>query len=455
MRLARPLFVLSLAAAFAGCSRHVTEPTPPGSGAAPRLVASHPAARSEGNFYTTVIWAEFDRPLDPRTVSDRSVFLKLDGQRQACVVTYDSTTRRVVLDPVADLKLQRTYTVEFSTAIESAAGVALEPNLYFQFSTNSLRQLLYDFPGHGDLVGPLSRLGWGGDQGALNDVFHEVYVGTDSIAVAQRQVPYLQRTVFTRLLPSAAWPRGQRVYWAVTAHNVTTGERLDGPVAAFDVVDANWPVFTTPALAAKDYGSMNAQSRVIYCQRTELPSGPTFNAAIHWDLFAEDFLGERLVPEDALVVGATVEISALHTNTYKGRFSSGPSLWLAQNDWQACAIVSPGPPYPEVNGLLGEGVFVDSFAVRFDSPRLAAFMEAELQGDVYLHGTLLRTLENIFYESPGSSEPSRRPRLTLQYVLPDPATPNAAAARAARRQALEKPAQRRSVRLDPAKGPPL
>jgi hypothetical protein len=454
MRLARPLFVLSLAAAFAGCSRHVTEPPPPGSGASPRLVASHPAARSEGNFYTTEIWAEFDRPLDPRTVSERSVFLKLDGQRLECVVTYDPTTRRVVLDPVAELKLMRTYTVEFSAAIESADGVALAPNLYFQFSTNSLRQLVYDFPGHGGLVGPLSRLGWGGVNGPLNDVFHEVYAGTDSVAVAQRQVPYLQRTVFTRLLPSVAWPRGQRVYWAVSSHNVTTNERLDGPVSAFEVVDAGRPVVTR-VLGARDYGSMNAQSRLIYCQRADLAAGPTFNAAIHWDLFAVDFLEERLVPDDALVVGATVEITALHTGSNRGRFSSGPSLWLAQNDWQACAIVAPGPPYPEVNGLLGEGVFVDSFLVRFDSQRLAAFMEAELQGDVQLHGTLIRTLENIVYESPGSLEPTWRPRLTLEYVLPGPAPPNAAAARAGRRQALEKPAQRRSARLDPARAPPL
>lgn len=458
MRLTRPLVVLSLAAALAGCSRHVTEPTPPGA-AAPRMIASQPVARSAGNFYTTEIWGQFDRPLDERTVSEQSAFLKLDGQRVPCVVTYDATTQRIVLDPVPDLTLQRTYTVEFSTSIESAEGVPLAPNLYFQFSTNSLYVLTYDFPAHGDLIGPLSRLGWGGSRGPLNDVVHEVYAGADSLAVAQRLVPWIQRSAFTRLLPSVAWPNGQRIYWAITSEHTSTGERLDGPVSSFEVADAGLPVFTQ-VLGAKDYGSMNGTSRVTYCQRADLPAGPLYNAALHWDLFAVDALGERRIPQGARVVGATVQVTAFHTppgvtNTNKGRFSSGPSLWLAQNDWIACSIVSPGPPYPELSGLLSQGEFVDSFVVRFSAARLAAFMEAELENDPYLHGTLLRTLENIFYESPGSSDPSWTPKLTLQYVLPGAAGPNAAAARAVRRQAHEKTAERRSVRLDPAKGRPL
>lgn len=457
MRLTRPLVVLSLAAAFAGCSRHATEPPPPGAGA-PRLVASFPAARATGIFYTTDIWGEFDRPLDRRTVNAQSVFLKLDGQRIACAVTYDSTTtHRIVIDPIPDLLLQRTYTVEFSTSIRSAAGVPLDPNVFFQFSTNSLRRVQYDFPAQGSLVGPLSSLGWGGSQVPLNDVFFEVYVGTDSVAVEQRTMPYIQRTVFTRLLPSVAWPRGERVYWAVTAHHATTNERVEGAVRAFEVVDASLPVITrqVPPL---DHGSMNATNRTTYCSSAQLPAGPTYNAAIRWNLTARDPVGERLVPDGALVVGARMELTA-QPQSSKQFANQRPSLWLAQADWgAACAVVSPGPPYPEGNGLLAEATMVDTAIVAFDTPRLAAFLEARLHNDIYLHGALVRTLVNTFYYSPlETTFPDRVPKLTVQYVLPPSGSVRAATAagRAVRRQALEKTAQRRSVRLDPSKGRPL
>src|SRR5262249_37832732 len=119
----RLLRLLVLVTALSGCSKHATEPTavaPPA--APPELLSSQPAPRATGVIYDAEIWAQFSRPLDPRTIGPTSVFLKLDGQRVPLAVGYDALSRRNIIRPAATLELQRTYTAEFSTAVHGLDG---------------------------------------------------------------------------------------------------------------------------------------------------------------------------------------------------------------------------------------------------------------------------------------------------------------------------------------------
>src|ERR1051325_9619371 len=86
------------------------------------------------------------RPLDGRTVSPLTVFLKLDGQRVAITTNYDGSTRRIFVHPIPLLELQRTYTVEFSPGVKGFDGTPLPTDVFYQFTTNSLRRVVYDYP---------------------------------------------------------------------------------------------------------------------------------------------------------------------------------------------------------------------------------------------------------------------------------------------------------------------
>jgi hypothetical protein len=420
MRNRRLVASLIVVAAFAGCGKHATEPPPPSVPGSPVLVASEPPARSSLVLYDATIWGQFDRDLDPRTIDSLGVFLKLDGQRINCGVAYEASTRKIHITSRTTLLLQRTYTVEFTPAIESAEGVPLAKTLFFQFTTNSLRRIVYDWPPQGGVAGPLTRLAWGGSQGPVNETKFRVYADPDSMSVANRTTAPLQDNVFTRLLPSAAWPRGTRIYWAVTSENVPTHELMHGPVTWFDVI-GDAAVERTLIVHGKDHGSRNAQNTISYCANVELPCGPAFNGAIHWNLVD--------LPLGALITGATVRLAATQNNRYS---TSLPFLTLSQNEWVACSIVNPGPPYPEVNGMLSTATPVDTIRVDFSDPRLGAFFEAYLGKDPYTFGTLVRALSTISYSSPLQGDPTRQPFATIRYVLPTGLDPKATSVRNAR-----------------------
>src|SRR5215467_1039875 len=186
-RLSLPLLVLI--ATLSGCSKHSTDSTaPPAAPPVPELVAMQPPARSPSAIYDSAIWAQFDRPLNPRTVDTLNVYLKLDGQRIPITVAYDAASQRVTLTPEVVLQLQRTYTVEFSTAVKGADGTPIAPGVFYQFTTNSLRRPSYDFP-VAALEGPVATLGWGGTQGPSGNILFELYASTDSNAVLARTAP--------------------------------------------------------------------------------------------------------------------------------------------------------------------------------------------------------------------------------------------------------------------------
>ena len=396
-----------LSALFAGCSKHATEPPPPpATGAAPALLATQPAARSSSASYDGEIWAQFDRPLDGRSVNAQTVFLKLDGQRITVTVTYDGITRRVFLRPAAALELQRTYTVEFSTSVKGFDGTPIPEGVYFQFTTNSLRRIAYDYPADNALEGPVAALGWGGTKGPDGNLFFEVYASLDSVVVARRAVTYLQRSVFTRLLPSAEWPLGSRVFWAVTSENLTTHERMDGDVHSFRTLDPSTPIESV-LIRPQDVGSNDIRSATTqYCGRVDLPSGPGFNAGLHWNY--------QDVPSNARLASATLRLFFL--DIYAGSFNgTRPSLWLAQNEWSACAMRAPGPPYNELSGLLANAVPFDNLENDFTSPRLAAFLEAQRRGRTLIYGTLVRTNSDIRFHSAGAPDPNKRPFIEVRF----------------------------------------
>ena len=400
------LFVLVLVAALSGCSKHATESTaPPPAPPVPALVATQPPARSPSALYDSDIWAQFDRPLDPRTVDTLNVYLKLDGQRIPMTVGYEAATQRVTLTPRVVLELQRTYTVEFSTAVRGADGAQLPPGVFFQFTTNSLRRPTYDFPLTTGVEGPVATLCWGGTQGPTNNILYELYASTDSAAVLARTAPMLARSVFTRFVPAAAWPLGTTVYWAVTSENLTTHERLAGSLRSFMTLDASTPLDSV-TIPARDHGSKSTTSGLQGCNSQTFSTGGNFNGALHWDV------GQ--IPGDARLqsVSLKLNISATDTSTVQG---TQPALWMAQNEWLPCSMNSPGPPYNELTGLLATANAENSKTAVFSSDRLAGLLEAQLRGRGLLYGTLVRAGHAVSFHSTLSGDFASRPSAVVRF----------------------------------------
>jgi hypothetical protein len=321
-------------------------------------------------------------------------------------VSYDAGTQRVFLRPTVLLALQRTYTAEFSPAIKALDGTALPAGVYFQFTTNSLRRVSTDYPAEDALEGPVACLGWGGTNFTGGQVLYEVYASTDSEAVARRTIPYLQRAVFTRLLPAQAWPQGQRVFWSLTSENVTTHERLDGELHSFRIFDATVPLDSL-VLHAADHGSNKINvPNTQYCNNVLLPSGPSYNAAIHWNLTG--------LPSNARLAGVTMKL--FFADVSSGQFAAAkPSAWLAQNDWAQCGIRANGLPLAELTGLLSGSVGVDALENDLTSPRLAALIEAQLRRRTFLYGTLVRTLTDVTFHSSTTADPAKAPAMVVRY----------------------------------------
>lgn len=401
-----------LCAVLAGCSKHATDSAAPASqGPPPAVLATQPAPKSSSAIYDSDIWAEFDRPLDPRTVSPLTVYLKLDGQRLPITVSYDGISRRIFLHPTVVLALQRTYTAEFSTSVKGLDGTPLPEGVYFQFTTNSLRRISYDYPLVNDLEGPVACLGWGGSVSLDGNLFFDVYASGDSVAVARRATPVLQHTVFRRFLGASAWPLGARIYWAVTSENETTHERMDGNVQSFRTLDPSTPMDSV-VMKALDYGSNNIRSSATTqsCNTQLLQSGPSWNAGIHWNYAS--------IPANVRLAGATMELS--FTDPLAGSFNATkPTAWLAQNDWQACVMRGGGLPFTEATGLLASAVPYDSTRNDFTSDRLAGFVEAQYRHRTMLPGTLIRTLTDTNFNSPALIDQTKVPQVVVRfYRLP-------------------------------------
>jgi Big-like domain-containing protein len=404
------LTILVLVAALSGCSKHASDTTaPPPAPPVPELVAMNPPARTPSALYDSDIWAQFDRPLDARTITTLNVYLKLDAQRIPITVSYDAAAQRVTLTPTVVLELQRTYTVEFSTAVKGSDGTPLAPGVFFQFTTNSLRRPTYDFPIPTSLEGPVATLCWGGAQGPTNNIFYELYASTDSAAVEARTAPMLLRSVFTRFVPATGWPLGSTIYWAVTSENLTTHERLAGSVRSFQTLDPGTPIDSV-VIRARDHGSKSATSTQQFCSQKTFSTGGGFNGALHWDLSP--------IPTGVRLQGATVTLST--TSGSAGTIAtSNPTLWITQNDWSPCSIVSPGPPWNELTGYLASAVAESPSTAVFTSDRLAGLLEAQYLNRGLLFGTLVKADQVISFQSTLADDVPMRPTGVIRfYRLP-------------------------------------
>ena len=369
------LFPIALFVALTGCTKDAAGPMdpPPASVDGPRIVATVPAARSEGVLYDTEIWAGFDRGLEASSVDSTSVFLKLDTQRVSCAITYEAAPRRIRVRPRATLQLQRTYTVEFAAALRALDGTTLGERQFFQFKTNSLRRPTYSYPDSAALEGPVVMLGWGGNGGVSSQLIHEVYASPDSAAVVARSLAPLQRATSLTFLPRTAWPRGTSVYWSVTTENQATGERLAGHVRRFETYSEAWPVDSV-TWTMLDYGGSRFQTpRIQYCNQISQFAGPDHSLAMH-------FRQPPVALTNAAVVSARIYVPL--QSGYADSLSGNPlTAWQTLTDFTACSFGWPGPPYPDANGRLGaaEACEAPSTAmVREDG--LAAWFEQNARG---------------------------------------------------------------------------
>ncbi len=397
----------------AGCSEKVT-PVAPHVNLPPEAVTMFPAPRATGVFYDTSIWAQFDRELDAASVDTFSVYLKLDTRRQPVTVTYQPIVRRVLIVPRGPLELGRMYTVEVSARVRTQDGDSLGAPLRWQFTTNTLRRLVYEWPAEGALEGPHVMLQWGGNGAASNNILYEVHASSDSAAVANRTFAPLQTHAYLNYLPRIAWESGRRTFWSVTAINLTSGERLSGGVRSFEVYPADAPV-DSMVVPIADYGGAGSNNRVQFCGAATLPTGPSYNAGMRWSLN-----GERpwLRVADARL---TMYASTISAGTVG---SAGTQLWYAQNPWNACLFTLNGIPYTESNGLVATAV-VNGLRAEYREPALAAFTEAAGRWGNW-HGVLFRGNANVTWDYLTPGVPG--PELTVWYYR-TPSTPGAIAAR--------------------------
>lgn len=358
---------LAAAAAFTACGKDA--PVAPAPAAPLKVVAVQPPARTSGYSFDGQIWALFDRPLDPKSVDTTTVFLKKDTQRLACAVSYEPTSRRVVVVPRAPLGLNTTYTVLLTTRVKAKDGTPLAADYLWQFSTSSIRRLTYLTPSPSETATPVAMLSWSSPDAVPGTLQFDVYAGTDSLAVAAHTTAPVARTASTWFLPRAYWPANTRVYWTVSTLNTTTGERLESPVAGFTVGSPDAPsrTVTVPML---EWGGIRAGNALQYCTQTTVPMGTGTIAAVRFDLNPAT-LGRR-VKSARLVMYALSNTSFIPFLT---AWTGTPATW------PVCGMVYPGPPYPEVGGELASGrVGTASNQIVMESVALAAWAEGMLRG---------------------------------------------------------------------------
>ncbi len=418
---------LALALLPGACSRHAPTPLQPQAPPPPlQIAAVSPPPRSSGVPCDSLeIWAEFTEPLDSTTVTPLNVFFKIDTRRLPILVRWDGAHRRIVVTPLATIRLLQTYTVQLSPNLRSLSGAALGTSWSWQFTVNSVRRPTAPAPADGTAgESPFVALAWSGNGSGDGAASYEVYAGTDSAAVAARAAPRLYAGSLTRILPRTRWAQDRPVYWAVTSINALTGEHLRGPVWRFAAVSASLPVDSLQVpLGFSDYALRGVQGSVLaVCQGTELVFGPSYVAGLAWNLGG--------VPSAIRLAGARLVLSATPGNE-ASLAASATGLWYTTGTWQCARINLSGTPATnEADGHLAAGQADAPGRVRFESDTLTAHLEACVRLTGY-YGYLLRASAEVHCAS--EADPVRGPRLTLYYYR----LPAAASALAARRAGVE------------------
>lgn len=409
-RLAARLAVLAVLALAAGCSKDPAAPVAPPPAPPPGLVASEPPAFAAHVLDDTPVWGQFSRLLDPRTVDTTTVFLKVDTRRVPVSVEYESFTRRVIVRPRSTLSLSTTYTVEFSPEVRDTGGVRLGRTVFFQFTTSSLRRPRVDYPAAGEVESPFATLAWSTTAAPGTVPTYELYTGLDSMTVALRQVPAVPNGALTNYYPARPWPRGARVYWAVTAVNAARGDRVDGATQAFVTFGSDAAVDSL-VLGVQDWSGTDPQ-RFQYCTLDRVWSGPlgVYSGGMRFALanrrtlrLSEARLELHTAPEYADSVAQALP---------------GLALWAAQADWTPCAARVPGPPTVDPLRMLARArAGTDPRQVVFAGDTLAAFFEWQARRGGQF-GPAFQSTPVFPYLSGATLNSADRPRLVLTFFVP-------------------------------------
>lgn len=402
----RALLIVALLSCSQGCGKSKTDvPLAPPMPA--DVVDVSPKPQAVGVPYDTELWAQLSLPLDPSTVNNRTVFLKLDTRRVPINVRWESVSRRIVIMPLEDLALFRTHTVELTSNLHLEDGRSLD-GYFWQFRTNSLRRLKTPHPGNGALrASPFVPLVWDSTETSAGSIRYHIYVGSDSAAVAGRNTAPTFTTTRPYRLAVPRWTAGATYWWAVSAENLATGETLDGPSWWFGVVPASATVDSMP-LSATQWGHITKVGDTTFrnCFGPTISTGSNVVCAIDWDIAA--------IPAGAVLTEASLTM----TSAGGGPSSVVPSIWGTTGPWAACTIGFPGPPDAEGSfGPLATGVLLSAGRLRLASDLLAAHLQGRLAG-LPLEGYLLRSTATAAFVSPQS--PTSGPRLLVEFAPAEP-----------------------------------
>jgi hypothetical protein len=394
------VLALGLGLLAAGCGKDApTRPSEPV--LSPRIAAVFPAARSRGVLYDTAIWVRFTEGLDPASVNERTVFLKLDTVRIPTTITYDSVTRTIHLAPRQTLALRRTHTVEITPGVATATGHPLGETSFWQFTTNSLRRPEPTIPADGARgESPFAALQWAATETSAGTVEYEVCLGADSVAVATRGVPVLRVEPHAYSLPRTRWGFETRTYWAVTAVNRSTSERLAGPAAGFETLQAGLPVDSLD-VPPDDWGYYWVPLSRRIC--TGLSSGPDYRNGIRWRI-RETASGRKLA-------GARLSINA---NRVVDIATYHPAIFGVEEPWAPCGFGAAIPVLDRQAELAIATTSAGTQNLRFESDYFTAHLEAAARYGI-VHGYALSTYINLGYFSPSSVNEVDRPVLRLYY----------------------------------------
>jgi hypothetical protein len=406
------LGVAALLALACGGRRTLPVEPPPGPPPPAAVEAVYPPARATNVIYDTPVWVQFALAVDTASVGAHTVFFKDETRRIACTLTWNPANRRLTIAPHEPLRLRQTYTVELAAALRFADRSTLGRNYLWQFTINSLRRLESPTPMDGQAYeSPFTALRWQGttDTG-VGPVHYEIHVSTDSARVADPDGPPLATLTAPVYVPRVRWAQDRPNYWSVHALNVTTGERLAGPVWRFTTFPADAPYDSFPA-AVLDWDWVE-RSQIIRqrCTEDSIAMSPAITSTIRWDLGPPD--------TTARLAGVAIEMTPRYATHPAVAI---PSVWAATADWVRCVQFPEGPPFPdEVTGKLADCIVVSPTRIRFRSDTLTAHVEATRRlGGRY--GYLFRSALRRTYFGPGAGSSAVRAVMWLYVYRPAPA----------------------------------
>ena len=383
-RLARLMgAVLVLGLLACGCGKKTATAPAPQEQLPPSVIETFPAARSTRVPFETAIWARFREPLDSTTVSNTTVFLKVDTRRIPMTVSLEDSARRIVIRPLGPLALRRTHTIEFSPRVRTIAGQSLDRTYFWQFTTISVRRPLYPEPASGvTFESPVAPLFWDETEAGAGPIEYRVFHGPDSAQVeAETTTPVIRSSAAH--LPTALWERGATVFWKVRARNVETGDEAVGPVWRFQVVPSDATI-ETMLISPRDLGYWDDQFKVWRCPA--LASGVRYAGITRFDLSLVD---SNMVLADAVVM--------MHTNTNVTP-NFNPQLFTLVKDQAPCDARFQGFPQIPSVPIAGGSRDVDG-RVRFGSAMLAAQVQARIRRHTEFRDYSLRSQLTISYST--------------------------------------------------------